>query len=194
MKFNTLTVTSIYSRNKIVVWNCLCDCGKETKVRSSNLKNGSVKSCGCLRYATKNTTHGLTNTRLFTIWDNMKARCYNHQCDSYKNYGGKGIEICHEWLNSFQSFYDWAIKNGYKDDLTIERIKITGNYEPSNCKWIPQNEQARNKSTSLGIEMVKEIKSKLNLGVSCKSLSQEYNVSSTAISNIKRGKAYQYIN
>lgn len=74
----------------------------------------------------------------------MKKRCYNKNCKSYKDYGARGIEIYDEWLNNFESFYNWANNNGYTDTLTIDRINVNGNYEPNNCRWATQTQQVRN--------------------------------------------------
>lgn len=74
----------------------------------------------------------------------MKARCYNATHDRYKDYGARGIVVCDEWLNDFTVFYDWAMNNGYKENLTIDRIDVNGNYEPSNCRWVTSKEQQRN--------------------------------------------------
>lgn len=93
-------------------------------------------------------SHGGTGTRLHQAWQNMKARCYRKSTREYCNYGGRGISICDEWLNSFEPFKEWALSNGYKDDLTLDRIDNNGNYEPSNCRWITNQEQQHNKRTN----------------------------------------------
>lgn len=89
------------------------------------------------------TEHGMTNTRLMNIWKNMKQRCNNPKNPAYNNYGAKGIKVCKEWEESSAEFFKWALSNGYTDDLTIDRIDSTGNYEPSNCRWIPLSENSR---------------------------------------------------
>lgn len=94
----------------------------------------------------RNTTHGKSKTRLHNIWCNIKARCLNPNNPDFKKwYGGRGITICDEWGNDFQAFYDWAMAHGYKDDLSIDRINVNGDYEPSNCRWATPKEQANNK-------------------------------------------------
>lgn len=89
--------------------------------------------------------NGQSNTRLHRIWTNIKTRCYNVNSPNYKRYGGRGIAVCFEWRNSFELFYQWAMSNGYSDDLTIDRIDVNGDYEPSNCRWATVAEQQRNK-------------------------------------------------
>lgn len=100
-----------------------------------------------------NFKHGLRDTRLFSIWSNMKTRCYNPKTPAFKDYGGRGITICDEWLNDFQAFYDWAMSNGYSDDLTIDRKDNDGNYSPDNCRWISQTKQCNNRRSNLAITL-----------------------------------------
>ena len=89
--------------------------------------------------------HNLSNTKLFKVWCGMKDRTLNKNDKAYKNYGGRGIKICNEWLTDFMNFYNWSIDNGYKEGLTIDRINNNGNYEPSNCRWITMKEQSKNR-------------------------------------------------
>lgn len=137
------------SRHKLLL--CRCDCGTERIIQESNLKGGRTRSCGCLRKevsTTLATTHGKSNTRLFRTWMNIRNRCGRSTASDYKYYGGRGITICDEWMRSFEAFYNWAMSNGYHEDLTIDRIDVNGNYEPSNCRWVTMKEQAHNKRNS----------------------------------------------
>ena len=99
------------------------------------------------RMSKNNVTHGMTNTGLYWSFKGMKSRCYRNKDIHYPAYGGRGITICKEWLDDPKSFYDWALANGWKEGLTIERIDVNGNYCPENCKWIPMSEQYKNKRT-----------------------------------------------
>jgi len=176
-KFNKLTVISKIenSSSKKARWLCKCDCGNFTEVSGDNLRNGSVKSCGCLIvYNNKQrATHRKSNIRLYNIWRNMKARCNCKSNPFYKNYGERGIKIYNDWI-MFENFYNWAINNGYKENLSIDRIDVNGNYEPNNCRWIPLSKQAYNKRDSLLFDINGEQKC---LAEICK----EYNVKYTTI-------------
>lgn len=108
--------------------------------------------------ADKRFKHGMIHTRLYSIWHCIKVRCYIKSCLSYKNYGGRGITVCDEWKKDFMSFYNWAINNGYKDDLTIDRIDVNGNYEPKNCRWATKKQQDNNKRTNHFVEYKGETK------------------------------------
>lgn len=142
------------NKHNQVCWLCRCECGNEIIVTTIDLRRGHTKSCGCLRkeiVGATHRTHGKRHTRLHSIWATMKERCDLKKRRDYKYYGGRGITVCDEWRNDFQAFYDWAMANGYLDDLTIDRIDVNGNYEPSNCRWITIQEQQKNKrNTSAG--------------------------------------------
>lgn len=141
-------------------WLCKCDCGNFSYVSKVNLKNGSTKSCGCLKKERfTNYKHGKVTNKLYYIYNGMKSRCYNHNNKAYKYYGERGINICDEWLdkkNGFISFYNWAIQNGYKENLSIDRIDVNGNYEPDNCRWATNIMQANNKRTNVKISFNNE--------------------------------------
>ncbi|MBB6446465.1 hypothetical protein [Bacillus benzoevorans] len=141
-------------------WKCLCECGNEKLVRGDHLKSLKIISCGCFHKETTSnrfSTHRKSDTRLFSIWSGIKNRCFNPNEPTYKDYGGRGITVCEEWLE-FIPFYGWAIHNGYSDNLTIDRIDNNGNYDPSNCKWSTKTEQSRNRRSNVKVTIDGETK------------------------------------
>lgn len=129
-------------------WRCICECGNETVVSVSELLNGGTKSCGCLRNEKSRermTKHGLRYTRLYGIWLGMKKRISDPNCEGFQWYGGRGIGMCKEWWEDFTAFHDWAMNNGYADNLSIDRKNVNGDYCPDNCRWATAKEQALNR-------------------------------------------------
>lgn len=134
---------------------CKCQCGNEKICTPSDLRRGHITSCGCFhkemmqnkqfKHGDAGNHHGYGGSRLYHIWRGMKRRCFNKKDWAYKNYYGvRGITMCDEWLD-YAAFKEWALNNGYDDSLTIERKNNDGNYEPSNCEWIPFSMQGRNR-------------------------------------------------
>ena len=139
-KFGRLRVLRLsrQQHHRLKSWVCRCDCGNRRIVRGDHLRDGTQVSCGCFRVENTGNhkrTHGLTDTRMYRCWSAMIRRCRNPNVLAFKNYGGRGIKICKAW-QKFEPFRDWALANGYQDDLTIDRINNDGNYTPSNCQWI----------------------------------------------------------
>lgn len=135
-------------------WVCLCEkCGKISEEREDSLLNGHSKSCGCLQRESV-TKHGQwsRDNSLFWRYNMIVQRCYNPNNKSYKDYGGRGIKMCDDWRNNPKSFIDWAYRNGYQKNLTIERIDVNGNYCPENCVWITKEEQQKNKRNNVKIK------------------------------------------
>lgn len=144
-------VSNPIRRNNAMVYECVCDCGNVSYVARNNLKSGNTKSCGCYKAfmtGKRSRTHGKSQTLLHHKWRGMKDRCFNPNNIEFKNYGGRGITVYPEWVHDFSAFYKWSMKNGYKESLSIDRIDVNGNYEPSNCRWVDRDVQSNNKRTS----------------------------------------------
>lgn len=151
-RFGRFTIVrEVERRAKKRYFLCKCDCGQTREVRFVALRAGAIVSCGCARDERNRTgpiTHGLSGSGIYSSWHCMKQRCQNPKKAEYRFYGGRGITICDEW-QTFEEFRDWALANGYQKGLTIERINVNGNYEPSNCTWIPKSQQSANTRRSL---------------------------------------------
>lgn len=134
------------------VWECKCDCGKTIYVPTNKLVNGHTKSCGCLREFSKFSPE---EEKLNSVFSSMKQRCYNKSSVAYKDYGGRGIYICDEWLRDRKAFIVWSLENGYRlnSGLSIDRIDVNGPYAPWNCRWVDWYTQANNKRTSVKLEI-----------------------------------------
>lgn len=130
-----------------------CDCGKELIVTRPTLVSGAKQSCGC-NYVTwaRKYTDEERESFLYTTWSGMKQRCYNPNAESYPNYGGRGIKICDEWKTDYKAFFEWATTHGANKSLTIDRIDVNGDYEPSNCRWVGNQVQMRNRQYNRYLE------------------------------------------
>lgn len=132
-------------------WVFKCTCGKQIEANGSSVRNGSIKSCGCLhaemaqKQGKSKRTHGQEPRRLYNIWMGMRQRCSNPNAPKYALYGGRGITVCLEWVNSFETFRDWALANGYATELSLDRIDNSKGYTPDNCRWATQKQQQRNR-------------------------------------------------
>lgn len=137
-----------YTKRKFRFHIVRCECGKEFETwHAKRIKN--CKECGDKIAGLKRTTHGLHNSRINTIYRGIKDRCYNPNNDSYNLYGAKGVTMCEEWKNDFMSFYNWSLANGYKDNLCLDKDKLSKEqnlelkiYSPETCRWITREENS----------------------------------------------------
>lgn len=145
-------------KNKRNLWLCKCDCGNYIETNTGKLKTGHTQSCGCLKDENKNKIGDLNkkyahfgDKKLYGVYKAMIERCYNQDNPRYKNYGGRDIKVCDEWLGEFgyDKFAEWALSSGREEGLTLDRIDVNGDYEPKNCRWITNQEQQYNKRTNI---------------------------------------------
>lgn len=185
-KFGRLTVIGLSEKRvgRKTYWDVVCECGNKKTVRSDSLQT-STQSCGCLRdeaaiiNVRKNHTHKDSYSHLHYLWSRMKQRCYNPKINRFEDYGGRGISVCEEWRDSYEAFREWAVNNGYREGLSIERNNVNGNYTPENCSWIESKEQANNRRSTVWVEYQGE---RLNLkqwsdklGINYGTLNSRYN-------------------
>jgi hypothetical protein len=153
---NLLVIKQAYIENRHVYWLCKCDCGKECIVQGNRIKSGHTKSCGCRKQnifdnGGPNKTHGSSKSRLYRIWAGMIRRCCNPNSEKFKkDYQDRGITICPEWRD-FSVFSKWAINNGYRNDLTIDRKDNDKGYYSENCRWATAKQQGNNKQNNINI-------------------------------------------
>lgn len=154
-RFGKLTVIGVDHKGEDRKWyyRCKCDCGNTTIVRSNALTSGNTRSCGCQKGYRH--THHKSKTRLYGIWVGMRDRCLNKNNKAFERYGGRNIDVCEEWKNSFLEFEKWALAHGYAENLSLDRINVNGNYSPSNCRWATAQEQADNKRSNILITIDK---------------------------------------
>lgn len=156
-RFERWTVlTKASTKNRSIQWGCICDCGTEKIVAGASLRTGNSKSCGCLTVEAAiarnvaNKKHGMSYTKTHQVWSAMKERCINSSHQAFSRYGGRGIKVCQRWLESFQNFLDDMGEP--PPGMSLDRKDVDGNYEPSNCRWATDTEQANNRRNTIYVE------------------------------------------
>lgn len=172
-RFGRLTVVAYIPPEKRTArqynWWCRCDCGNEIKANASKLKGGLQQSCGCLKrelqhtfIADKTRKYKHSNKRLYGVYQSMMNRCYDARNREYENYGGRGIEVCDEWRNNYDTFAEWAWNSGYDisakwGECTLDRKDVNKGYTPENCRWITNQEQQNNRRGNVLLEYNGEV-------------------------------------
>ena len=194
-RFGKLVVLNVEGKNKggNYLWRCRCVCGNEVIVAAGHLNDGHTTTCGGSIHKI-NYKHGMWNTRLYRILLGMKRRCYSKRTKYYNYYGGRGIKICDEWMDKeigSSNFISWALNTGYKDNLTIDRIDVNGNYEPSNCRWATFGEQMlntrRNVFYLLNGEKVCQSELCKRIGIDCNKVISRKSRGKTEIKDLFKG-------
>lgn len=154
--FGRLTIiedlgTRLYSTTKIRFVLCRCQCGNTKEIVFYSVKKGLTKSCGCIQKEAT-TKHGMYDQPLYKIWGAIKARCNNPKHESYLHYGGRGIKMCEEWVADFNTFKKWAMSNGWKRGLQIDRKDNYKGYSPDNCRIVTRKINCNNTRKNILIE------------------------------------------
>ena len=201
MQYNTNRLTLVSSKvlkkGKMLYSKYICACGNERYYPEYVINKGKIKSCGCLkkeRISKLKYKDGLKaeNLKLYQIWASMRKRCNKEKDKAFSNYGARGISVCDEWNNSFKSFYDWSISNGYIEGiLSIDRRDNNGNYCPENCRWVNKSTQTQNTRRSIGIIKANLIKQDFKSGAYTDlQIAHKYGTSRATVQRIKYKKTY----